>query len=504
MTDLRLKEIEFIKKYKEIDVNDLNVSDYVKNYIKSYQEEIESVVQRYIFILKEVVRKKGKFISIIDFGGGTGILSLLAKFIGIKHVYYLDISEEMKNGAESLSNKLGIKIDRFLVWDYSQNEKLPLENIDAILNYDVLEHLYKPFEVFNILKDYLAEDGMILMASGSNTYNPIIRILFSKKHLISEFYGTGNGKEIDSKDPFYKIRKKIIQQHFPYLDDEKFAKFAKFTRGLRKEDIISAVELHLEKNKIFILPYLNNTCDPITGNWDENLIEYFDLRDRLKDLFNFVTVKNGFYPEVKANFKKAPQIKDDNIVKKMYPYLKYVSEIIGKPINLLMKILPSPTTFLFAPFYYIVAENPKKKSCYHNDVKEIYDNWAVWKDIPKIDLDAHYTPSQSLKKLIKFFDENEYSTEKILDAGCGNGSIASYLQSKNYNLHTCDISAKSQKFIKNFSQASIDNLPYKDNSFDLIYSFSVIHHLDNPQNAIIELKRVLKPNGILITSQHTK
>ncbi len=40
-----------------------------------------------------------------------------------------------------------------------------------------------------------------------------------------------------------------------------------------------------------------------------------------------------------------------------------------------------------------------------------------------------------------------------------------------------------------------ESLPFKDNYFDFIYSWGVIHHTPNTQKAIDEIYRVLKPSG---------
>lgn len=42
-------------------------------------------------------------------------------------------------------------------------------------------------------------------------------------------------------------------------------------------------------------------------------------------------------------------------------------------------------------------------------------------------------------------------------------------------------------------------LPYKEGSFDVVFSKSLIEHLTNPENLINEAYRVLKPGGRLIT-----
>jgi ubiquinone/menaquinone biosynthesis C-methylase UbiE len=48
----------------------------------------------------------------------------------------------------------------------------------------------------------------------------------------------------------------------------------------------------------------------------------------------------------------------------------------------------------------------------------------------------------------------------------------------------------------NVQVADAENLPFPDNSFDLVYSWGVLHHSPNTQQAINEVHRVLRPCGI--------
>ena len=41
-------------------------------------------------------------------------------------------------------------------------------------------------------------------------------------------------------------------------------------------------------------------------------------------------------------------------------------------------------------------------------------------------------------------------------------------------------------------------LPFPDNSFDLVYSWGVIHHSENPEIVVKEIRRVLKPDGMFV------
>jgi ubiquinone/menaquinone biosynthesis C-methylase UbiE len=41
-------------------------------------------------------------------------------------------------------------------------------------------------------------------------------------------------------------------------------------------------------------------------------------------------------------------------------------------------------------------------------------------------------------------------------------------------------------------------LPFDDNTFDVVYSWGVIHHSQNPEFIVSEIKRVLKPGGVFL------
>lgn len=87
----------------------------------------------------------------------------------------------------------------------------------------------------------------------------------------------------------------------------------------------------------------------------------------------------------------------------------------------------------------------------------------------------------------------------ILDAGCGDGSLANDLKRK-YGCPVVglDLAAKRVAFAKKrvkdvgFGQASIYQLPFRDSSFDLVVCTDLLEHLDDPQKAMSELVRVSK------------
>lgn len=94
---------------------------------------------------------------------------------------------------------------------------------------------------------------------------------------------------------------------------------------------------------------------------------------------------------------------------------------------------------------------------------------------------------------------------RILDAGCGNGCYANYLFNIGYkNVHGMDLLNLKNKLNFNYVKASIQNMPYKYEAFDFIFSNSVIFYLPDPNDAIIEYRRILNKKGIVIITAHTK
>lgn len=99
----------------------------------------------------------------------------------------------------------------------------------------------------------------------------------------------------------------------------------------------------------------------------------------------------------------------------------------------------------------------------------------------------------------------------ILEAGCGVGAQTKIIAPLNPDSHvvSIDVSADSvaeaRALIESlgipnvrFQQADIFSLPFADGAFDGIVVCFVLEHLSSPEQALLELKRVLKPGGTLM------
>ncbi len=92
----------------------------------------------------------------------------------------------------------------------------------------------------------------------------------------------------------------------------------------------------------------------------------------------------------------------------------------------------------------------------------------------------------------------------ILDIGVGSGSTARLWANQAKEFHGIDISTavyKAPNAIKNYcnnpilAQADLNNLPYKNESFEVIVSNGVLHHTPNTKNALKNIVKKLKSEG---------
>lgn len=119
-----------------------------------------------------------------------------------------------------------------------------------------------------------------------------------------------------------------------------------------------------------------------------------------------------------------------------------------------------------------------------------------------------FLQSQTIDNVSNFIEREG----RILDAGSGNGSLAIKLAKRGYKVYCIDISDRliayafktilASNHEEKISTAICDvkKICYRDSFFDGVTSVEVLEHLQHPQDAIREFRRVLKLGGYCIVS----
>lgn len=89
----------------------------------------------------------------------------------------------------------------------------------------------------------------------------------------------------------------------------------------------------------------------------------------------------------------------------------------------------------------------------------------------------------------------------FLEVGCGTGNVSSFLAEKGYAVTGCEIYNEAIELswpgFKKI-QGDIQNLPFEDNSFDIVGLFDVIEHFEDDIKPFKEAVRVIKKGGIIV------
>jgi len=94
----------------------------------------------------------------------------------------------------------------------------------------------------------------------------------------------------------------------------------------------------------------------------------------------------------------------------------------------------------------------------------------------------------------------DVSAVNMVDVGCGNGYLLKKIHDKYPEMKLYGIDIKKVENSENFvfKTGKIENLPFEDNSFDVVCCTHTLEHIINIDKAVRELKRICKKQLIII------
>ncbi|MGQ9722450.1 MAG: class I SAM-dependent methyltransferase [Candidatus Jordarchaeum sp.] len=146
----------------------------------------------------------------------------------------------------------------------------------------------------------------------------------------------------------------------------------------------------------------------------------------------------------------------------------------------------------------------KMNMMYKNENERLFNKKWNWDS---------YRYQERFSLAINLVRKNISRKARIIDIGCAQGNFSTRLAAQGYKVVGVDIRPSLIKYSRwkarrmkvgseniDFVVGSALALPITDNKYDCVLFLEIIEHLNRPEKALAELKRVLNENGTLIFS----
>jgi 2-polyprenyl-3-methyl-5-hydroxy-6-metoxy-1,4-benzoquinol methylase len=138
--------------------------------------------------------------------------------------------------------------------------------------------------------------------------------------------------------------------------------------------------------------------------------------------------------------------------------------------------------------------------------QELYDDG--WRK----ELAAGKEQRGNLQTNLEFLTENNLlkTNDRILEIGCGIGSIVSELSGQGYDITGTDISGEAIAYgLKKYGDIKLqvqpaEELKFEDKTFDVVLSFDLFEHIARVDRHISEVHRVLRQDGCYLLQTPNK
>lgn len=168
--------------------------------------------------------------------------------------------------------------------------------------------------------------------------------------------------------------------------------------------------------------------------------------------------------------------------------------IIGYSALLAATVIATATMFPW-------SVDPQGDDSFHPEALSFYDK--VYGSDLQSAKDSDYRESAERATLISqtprlvqhFVTKYGLEKKKVLEVGAGSGQLQDIVE----DYTALEIAGSARRFFhKPFVEASATNMPFPDNTFDALWSLRVLEHIPNPERALMEMRRVVKPGGYIL------
>jgi len=132
--------------------------------------------------------------------------------------------------------------------------------------------------------------------------------------------------------------------------------------------------------------------------------------------------------------------------------------------------------------------------------------WDTIRDVLPEDHASQVSSTHFIEKLVT----NSNGEQRVLDLGCGVGRSYAVFKAHNKNVFWTGVDIEGSPEVLQRGDSDLNfhtfdgvNLPFNDNSFDIVYSNQVFEHVRYPEKLLCEVNRVLRKGGVFIGSVST-
>lgn len=130
----------------------------------------------------------------------------------------------------------------------------------------------------------------------------------------------------------------------------------------------------------------------------------------------------------------------------------------------------------------------------------------------RLESKSNLSKNNLLEHLVRYNLLPGDTSQEVLDIGCGAGHGSNMLSKKYKKVYGVDISEEAIEYAKSnwatnnieFVVGSAMDIPFPDSTFDVVSAFEVFEHLTDWRKFLSEIKRVLKPGGVVYISTPNK